>query len=419
MNSPDGFRENEALIILCIEVTLVMLGIGMVSPVLPQYACTFGVNITMVGLLITVFGVARIIVDIPAGELTNRLGRRPVLIIGPVIQAISSVGCGLAVDYWMLLFFRFLQGIGSAMYTTAANVMLADISSPVNRGRLMSYYQGSLLLGTGLGPTMGGFIAQYFGLAAPFFVYAFLVFFAGLWAYLRLPETRPQSTTPAAAPVADKSGLSPSTSPSGEVRALLRNLDFILVSTVSFGIFFTRQGALNEILPLLGSGRLGLREGQIGLALTLVAIFQFMTIFPSGRLADRFGRKVVISPGCLIAALSLVLMAQSQSYWFLMFSCVVMGVGIGLSGPTPSAYVADITPRDSYGAAMGTYRAISDLGFVIGPILLGWLADTEGLRFSLLFNSLFLFLIVLIFQLKAKEPTRRYGDATGVGEGDV
>jgi len=62
------------------------------------------------------------------------------------------------------------------MYTTAAIVMLADISTPANRGRLMSYYQGSLLLGSGLGPTLGGFVAQYFGLAAPFFVYAVLVF---------------------------------------------------------------------------------------------------------------------------------------------------------------------------------------------------------------------------------------------------
>lgn len=166
MNNLGPLHENEILTILCIEVALMMLGIGLVSPVLPQYAHTFGVNITLVGLIITAFGIARIIVDIPAGALTNRWGRRPVLVMGPLIQGISSIGCGLAVNYGMLLCFRFLQGIGSAMYTTAAIVMLADISTPANRGRLMSYYQGSLLLGSGLGPTMGGFIAQYFGLAA-------------------------------------------------------------------------------------------------------------------------------------------------------------------------------------------------------------------------------------------------------------
>ncbi len=406
INRFNHFRENETLAILCIEVALVMLGIGMISPVLPQYACTFGVNITMVGLLITVFGIARIIVDIPAGRLTNRLGRRPVLIIGPLILAAGSVGCGFAVNYWVLLCFRFIQGIGSAMYTTAAMVILADITTPANRGRLMSYYQGSLLLGSGLGPTMGGFIAQYFGLAAPFFVYAFFIFLAGLLAYLRLPETLPSQSDITSARVAGKSDPTPST---GEVMVLLRNINFILISMVTFGIFFMRQGALNEILPLLGTNRLGLREGQIGLALTLVAVIQFITIFPAGRFSDRFGRKAVITLGSLIVAASLVLMARSYNYRFLLLTCLTMGMGLGISGSIPSAYVVDIIPIESYGTAMGTYRAISDLGFVIGPVLLGWLADIRGLKYSLLFNSLFLFLIVLLFQLRAEEPHRLKG----------
>jgi len=400
-------QQNEILLILCIEVVLMMLGIGLVSPILPQYACTFGVNITMVGLLITAFGVARILVDIPAGKLTNRWGRRPVLIVGPLIQAVSSIGCGLATHYGMLLCFRFIQGIGSAMYTTAALVMLADISTSANRGRLMSYYQGSLLLGSGLGPTMGGLIAQHFGLAAPFFVYAVLAFLAALWAYLRIPETRwILFHSPTEVPMTERPEHS-SISPSKEVRTLLSNINFLLISLLTFGIFFMRQGALNEILPLLGANRLHLREGQIGLALTLIAIIQFITIFPSGRLADYFGRKAVITPGCFIAAISLAMMAESYSYWFLLMACAVMGIGIGMSGSTPSAYVADIIPRENYGAAMGTYRAISDMGFVIGPVLLGWLADVNGLKYSLMVNSLFLFLIVLIFQWIAKEPRRK------------
>ena len=396
------FRENEILIILCVEVALMMMGIGLVSPILPQYARSYGVNITMVGMLITVFGLARIIFDIPAGRLTSSMGRRPVLILGPVIQVVSSIGCGLAVNYGMLLAFRFIQGIGSAMYTTAAMIMLADISTPSNRGRLMSYYQGSLLLGAGLGPTIGGFVAQYFGLAAPFFVYAVIVFFAGLWAYLRLPETRPALTDPAVELEADDSD--PSLAPSRRgLSAVLKDPNFILISILTFGIFFMRQGSQNVILPLLGAERLSLGEGQIGLALTLIAVMQFVAIFPAGRLSDNLGRKAVITPGCLVAAASLIMLAQSYNYWFFLLTCLVMGIGIGIAGPTPSAYVADIVPRENYGIAMGTYRAISDLGFVIGPVLLGWLADIKDFRFALLFNSVFIFIIVIIFQLRAKE----------------
>jgi MFS family permease len=252
---------------------------------------------------------------------------------------------------------------------------------------------------------VGGFIAEYFGLAAPFFAFALFALLASLWAYLRLAETHPALSAQTVAVVADNPAPLPSASPGG-LRILLRDLNFLLISMITFGIFFMRNGAQNQILPLLGADRLGLSEGQIGLALTLVAIIQFITIFAAGSLSDRFGRKVVITTGCVIAAASLLMLMQSYSYWFFLLSCLVMGMGIGISGPTPSAYVADIIPRENYSTGMGAYRAISDLGFVIGPVLLGWLADVRGFRFSLLFNSLFLFLGVLIFQFMAKEPAR-------------
>lgn len=399
----DRFQENEVMTILCIEVVLIMMGIGLISPILPQYARTFGVNVTMVGLLITVFGVARILVDIPAGRLTDRLGRRPVLIGGPLILVAGSIGCGLADNYWMLLGFRFIQGIGSAMYTTAAMVMLADISTPDNRGTMMSFYQGSLLLGAGLGPTVGGFIAEHFGLAAPFFAFALFALLASLWAYLRLPETHP--TLPVSATAVEVGDLGPlPTPPPRGLQALLRDHNFLLISMITFGIFFVRMGAQNQILPLLGADRLCLSEGQIGLALTLVAIIQLITIFIAGRLSDQFGRKAIITPGCVIVAVSLLMLAQSYDYWFLLLSCIVMGVGIGISGPISSAYVTDIIPRESYSIGIGAYRAISDLGSIIGPVLLGLLADIRGFGFSLLFNSLFLFMTAIIFQLMAKEP---------------
>jgi len=380
-----------------------MMGIGLVSPILPQYARTFGVNITMVGLLITVFGIARMAVDIPAGRWAERIGRRPILVAGPVVLAVGSAACGLAGSYWQLLLFRMIQGAGSAMYTTAAMIMLADISTAANRGRVMSLYLGSILVGAGLGPVLGGFVGQYFGLRTPFFIFAFFCVLAAIWAYLRLPETRPVAR-PQPALAAEGKPNSPPAAAVG-IKPLLRNLNFILISLITMGIFFMRVGAQNQILPLLASDRLGLKEGMIGMALTVVAGMQLITIFVGGRLSDRFGRKAVITPGCLIAAGSLVMLAETHSPQFLFLSCVVMGMGIGISGPTPAAYVADIIPRENYSNGMGLYRTISDLGFVIGPVLLGWLADMKGFSFSLFFNSAFLLLAVLLFQFLAREPS--------------
>jgi len=157
-----------------------MMGMGLVSPILPQYARSFGVSIPMVGFLITAFGFACIVMDIPAGRLADRLGRRPVLMAGPVLVIIGSIGCGFAGSFGQLVAFRFIQGVGSAVFTTSAMVMAIDISTPANRGQMMSFYQGSLLLGAGMGPIIGGYAAEYFGLRAPFFVMAGLMVIAGL-----------------------------------------------------------------------------------------------------------------------------------------------------------------------------------------------------------------------------------------------
>jgi len=397
-------REGEMLFILCTEVIIMMMGIGIVGPILPHYARLFGVSITMIGLLITVFGVARIVMDIPAGRMTEHLGRRPILISGPIVLGMGSLACGLAGSYWQLLIFRFVQGIGSAMYTTAAMVMLADISTQESRGRMMSFYQGSILLGAGLGPTLGGFVAELWGIRAPFFVFAVMAVVAALWAYARLPETRP--------PLASKAinGDEGELQKRPRLGPLLRDRDFLLVSFVTFGIFFTRTGTHNQLIPLLGADRLGLSISKIGVALTLIAVTQIVALLLAGAMAGRLERKKLITPGCLLLGLGLAVAAKSFGYSLFLVSCIVMGFGIGLAGPILSAYVADILPKEEYGIGMGLYRAVSDIGFVTGPVLLGRLADLRGFTFPILFNAALISLAALTFFFWAKEPTLRRRD---------
>lgn len=402
----DFFKRNEVFSIIFIQNGIMMLGFGLISPILPQYAQSFGVSITMVGLLITAFGVARLIVDLPTGSLADRFGRRLVLISGPLIMTIGSLACGLATNYWQLISFRFIQGTGSAIFMTGSNIMLADIAPPKSRGRIMSWYQGSFFLGTGLGPTVGGFTAQYFGLRAPFFVLASLAALATVWAYLRLPETRPK-TQVSQVPTGDAQLSKLAKPPNTGLKPLLRDLNFILISVVTLGIFFNRTGAYNQILPLVASDRLGLNTGQIGMSLSVISIFNFITLLICGSLSDRFGRKALITPGVILSVVSLVMLSQTHSYWFLIITCVIWGIGTGTAGPVPAAYVVDIIPRENYASSVGLYRAAGDLGYVVGPILLGWLADIKGYNFSLLFDAAFLLLSVLIFQTLAKEPSRR------------
>ena len=398
------FRRNELLIILCVQVMMTTMGMAIISPILPQYAQMFGVNITMVGLVITVFGVARLIADIPAGRLSTKFGGRRMLISGPIIICLGSIGCGLSVSYGELLVFRFIMGIGSAVLTTTSMITLMHMSTSQNRGQMMGFYQGCFLIGAGIGPTVGGFVAEYWGLQAPFYFYAGLAALSTLWGYYRLPRNLAMMKPEEHKIQAGTANLSNSTvfSKMG-MKPLLKDLNFILVSTITFGIFFMRNASQNQILPLIGSIRLNLGEGQIGLAMTVITAANAFAIFTCSRLSDKFGRKAIITLGCIIVAVSLVVMAISSNYLLLILSCIIGGLGIGISGPAPAAYVADIIPRENYGVGMGLYRAVGDLGMVVGPILLGWMSDTWGFNVALYFNCIFLSLTVITFRILAKE----------------
>jgi MFS family permease len=121
------FRENPMLLTLTLIMFTNMMGFGMIAPVIPLYGRTFDVSSTMIGLLVTSFGLARLVSNIPAGRLADRIGRRKLLIVGPLISSLGAFLAFLANDYWMLAAGIATMGVGSATYATAAMTTLADI----------------------------------------------------------------------------------------------------------------------------------------------------------------------------------------------------------------------------------------------------------------------------------------------------
>ncbi len=412
--------ENQTLLILCVTTALVMMNQGIISPVLPLYAKSFGVGTALVGLTVSVFGAARLVTNLPAGFLSERFGRRLLLVGGPAITVVGSILSALAPNLWWLLAFRFVSGAGSAMYMTGAMVLLADITSEETRGRLMSLYQGSLLLGVSLGPAAGGFVAQAFGLRSPFFLVAGLAALAMLWSFGRMPETA-KSTEPGTdnpeLPLAERPVKS-RPAPEG-VLALLTRPDFLLVSLLSLSIFLTRTGGRLTIVPLVAEDRLGISLGALGLIFTMMTLLNLVTLAPAGTLIDRLGRKAVIVPSALVTGAALLLFAVSGEVWVFVLAAVIHGLGTGIVGPAPAAYVADIAPAGMRGVSMGLYRTFGDAGFVIGPVLLGWIADLSSFGWALAFDAALLIVIAVLFALFARETlSRGAADSATVAAGE-
>lgn len=399
-----GLKQREVLLAMMGQVFIIMLGIGIVGPVTPLYAQSFGVGAAMVGSLITSFGLARIVMNVPAGSLSERFGRRPLLILGPLVTALAALLTGLAGHFEQLILFRFLQGIGSSAQTTAAMTVMADITDREGRGRAMSFYQGSLLLGSGLGPTVGGLVAERFGYRAPFFLYGALAACASLWALLRVPETRGYQ---GAAGARTGQPVEAGASAGRVVWEHLTDLNFVLISLVTLAIFFTRTGSRSTVLPLFGHNRLDLSPGQLGLTFTLIAAFNLVTINWSGLLSDKYGRKAVIVPAAVLSGASLLAFPYCRTFAAFLMSGALMGVGTGMAGPAPAAYVADLARPGSYGLTMGIYRTFGDVGVSVGPILLGWIVDRFGYLPALWTNGLMFLVAGLAFGLFARETVAR------------
>jgi MFS family permease len=259
---------------------------------------------------------------------------------------------------------------------------------------MVSLYQGFFILGVGLGPAPGGFLADQFGLRAPMVVYALFSLAACGVALLFIRETRPAAVDPAQV---TREGRTADVVEAGSLWELLRSGPFLLLG---------RTGAMFTLVPLLGKDRMALSGSQIGLALALVNVLNLAVLYHAGALADRLGRKRVIVPASLVCGLAMVLFALGESYAVYVLAACVWGLGSGIAGPAPAAYVADIAPPELRGRAFGLYRSVADSGYIVGPIVLGWMAGETGYTLPLLLTGLLFLTTATLFLRFAPETGR-------------
>ena len=345
-----------------------MAGQGVVGPVLPLYARDFGVSATMVGLTLTVFALARLILNIPAGLIADRFGRRVLLIGGPILTSIGMFGSGFAGDIWSLLIWRFVAGAGSAFFMSGALIYLIDIAPPDLRARYVATNQWALSVGVALGPGIGGLVAERWGLAAPFHLVGVIALFAAVYAVFRLPETR-RSSSPERK----------DESPAREAARIARSGPFLAIAFVTGTIFMTRAGTRATLVPLHADETLAWGPGELGLVFTVTGVMTLFTLWPATWAAENIGRASVILFSGLAAALgTFVIGSSSTPMWFVLGN-VILTLGTGTAGPAPAAFVADLFPERMRGLGVGLYRSAGDVGFVLGPPALGWLSDNASM----------------------------------------
>ncbi|MEJ1158418.1 MFS transporter [Prosthecomicrobium sp. N25] len=360
-----------ALVVIMGTVAGHMMMMGMLAPVLSLYSKSFGVAEWAVGLIITAFGVGRLLMDLPAGLMAERYGRRLLVWLGPAIVGVASLGAALATDFWLLVGFRFVQGLGSGIYMTAASVVCADLAKPGQRGRIMALYQTAMLVGAGFGPVVGGYLAGHFGYAAPFWLSLAIGMGAALYAFLCFDETRRPNA-----------GGSHHDHSFRAFVPIARNPVMAVALLVNFGTFLTRAAGQWQMLPLAAHERFGFDTSRIGLAITLMTVANLAVLPFTGRLIERHGTVACVVAATLATTAALVLAALGGQAWMFWVAMAGLGAATGLQGPAVATYAVDHAPGGRFGPAMGLMRFAGDVGFVAGPLLLGTAIDLTPIGYG-------------------------------------
>jgi len=341
-------------------------------PALPLYAQSFGVSASAIGMAVGIYGLARFAGAIPAGWLSDAFGRRPALALGGVVTAAGNLWCALATTYPEFIIARFVAGAGAGLIVTTGQIVLADITTPERRGRMVSIYQGSFIFAAGVGPFPGGLLSEHFGLTAPFQAYTIAGLGAAVVAWFAVGETRGFGQ-PSSRP---RSGGGMSFL--AQLRRLAGLRGYVLACLVALANAASRTGALFSIVPLLGALRLGLSVTEIGFALAVGTVVGLLAAYPGGMLTDHFGRKAVIAPSTVLSGISMLVFCVAPSYPWFMAASIVWGVASSIGGSSPSVYAADCAPPGLNAMTVSVFRMTGDIGYVAGPLLLGLIMDVFG-----------------------------------------
>jgi len=345
--------------ILAVSIFSAMLGVGLVSPLLPLYAQDLGATGIQLGIIFAGYGISNSVLTPIMGRLSDRRGRKLFLCIGLAGYAIISLGYVWVANVSQLTLVRVIQGMAGAMIIPIAMAYIGDLSPKGEEGKWMGYANAAFFSGFGIGPLLGGALAERFGMNASFYSMGGLCLLAFLVALLFLPEIGQRR-------IGERGHLSlKEMSASPMVRGLF---SFRLVQAIG-------RGGIMTFLPIFAATSIGLGSTLIGILLA-VNMLPMMVLLPlAGRLADRFNRKALVIIGNLMYLITLALIPLASTFWLQLWLCFPRAIAGAISMPAATALTVEEGRRFGMGSTMSILMMAMGIGMAAGPPLCGVIAD--------------------------------------------
>jgi len=372
-----------------LAVFVAVLGFSLVAPIFPLYVLDLGGSYTLLGFVVSVYGAVQLITQIPIGRLSDRRGRKRLILLGLVTFAVMPLLYLYASNAYQLIPIRILGGIGASAVWPLAMALIIDQSR--KSGAAMGWYNATFYSALAFGPLLGGGLYDLFGLGAPFYFWALLGALSVLIVMLRVREPA-RKEAPARAAVRSKD---PLVIP-GYALNFLACCGTVLWAGVVGGFNFTMLPSYAE--------NLGFSTTEVGLLYLVYGGTTAVSNIYFGREADRGRRKLLIFSGCLTGAVAFVLLIVASSLLQVVLLLAALGTGLGASNPAAASLIADSTSASRRGEIFGIFNTARMGGVVIGPLIAGIFADAYGINGSI---AAFIVLgaTVTLSTLAAKEVT--------------
>lgn len=342
-------------------------GVGIVVPLLPVYAHQSGASGFAIGLIFGAFSISRTLFLPYFGRLSDRKGRKPIIVPGLLAYALISALFMASTGVASLILVRFFQGIASAALMPVIQAYVGDITPPGREGATMGVFNLSMFFGLGIGPLLGGAIRDHWGLEAAFAAMGLLALVGFFLALTMLPPARSER-------------IIRSPRPPAAWRKLVLDRDMLSLFAFRFGYTFG-IGVLWSFLPVLAAGEHHLSAAAIGLIIMLGVLLSGVIQAPLGAMADRLNKRAMIGWGGLVVSLALAALGWAGGQAGLVGASILFGIGGGIS---MAAHAALTVQKGSRTEAMGSVMAIltvaHSMGMMAGALTGGLMMDVVSLQ---------------------------------------
>lgn len=340
---------------------VVLLGVGIVVPLLPIYARSLGATATQVGLIFTCFSLSRTVFTPVMGMIAERRDLKSLILTGLFLYAAIALTYIWARTPEVLIVIRAFHGMASACVLPLAMSYIALIAEKGEEGAFVGSFNMALFLGMGAGPLLGGMITEALGMDAAFICLSLLSFISGMLTFLFVPPMRSS--------IQGKPSFSP-----GFLTRYSPMTGLLLFRVISA----LGRGSLFAFIPLLAA--------RAGLSLLEVGVLISTNIFTTGLLQRPFGKMVTeknlmrfITVGSLISAAALASMPAGQGFWSFLAIGAIMGIGGALSIPASSVMAVEHGKKLGMTSSLGIFDAAWGVGMILGPVLMGVVTDLSGI----------------------------------------